>query len=729
MERIALRARGDLHFAYSGRSVLVTDLVGSIRPGGKQGFFVDNTRVLSHDELSIEGQPLIPVSASPVGGHGFFAYWEVPESPGIPKDSLYVEAARLVDEGMREEVRVTNYAPEQARFDLRIELAADFADIEEAEHGRRQQDAPISTSWDPATQELCFRYLHPQLDRAVAITVERSPAEVRYEDGGLILPLTLAPKDTAVVVLRVEPIFDGARRPAASRAFGEAHTPLERLRRQLRDEMPVLTTTNATVARAWRTAIEDLPSLVLGLADGPATPSAGMPIYQQFFGRDSLTIGWQSLLATPTLLRDSLLANAAWQGRERNDWLDEEPGKMLHQARWGPLSALGINPFTRYYGDYATAPDFLIMLGEYLAWTNDRDTVRSLLPAARKALAWLTRHADLDGDGFIEYVKRSSAGVKNQGWKDSDDAIVDVGGSIVENPIATSELQAYWYVGMQMAAFALFFLGHRLEALRLLGSSLALRRRFDQAFWMESDDFYAMALGPDKRQVRSISSNTGHLLATGIVPPRKARRVARRLMRPDLFTGWGIRTLSSEHAAYNPFSYHRGSLWPVENGTFAFGFARYGCWDELHRLAEGIFASTELFVDNRLPEVIGGLPRDREHPHPGIYRKSNEPQGWSASMIVLTLQALLGLHPIAPLGLLLIDPHLPRWLPDLELEGIRIGRSKLDLRLWRDADGRTHYRVPGRSGAVRVIRQQPPEAVGVRLGQRLTTLLASLPRS
>jgi len=237
-----------------------------------------------------------------------------------------------------------------------------------------------------------------------------------------------------------------------------------------------------------------------------------LPLYQQFFGRDMLTIGWQAVLAMPTMLRDALRLNAAWQGRVVDDWRDEEPGKMIHQARQGPLSLLGLNPFERYYGDWATVPDFLIMVGQYLLWTGDLATVRELLPAARQGIDWLERYGDLDRDGFIEYYQRSPKGVKNQGWKDSDEAIVDEDGEIVPNPIATSELQAYWYAGLQQAGFAFVLAGDAGYGLDLLGKARALKQRFDRAFWLPEEGFYAMALGPGGRPVRSIASNAAHLL-------------------------------------------------------------------------------------------------------------------------------------------------------------------------------------------------------------------------
>jgi glycogen debranching enzyme len=339
---------------------------------------------------------------------------------------------------------------------------------------------------------------------------------------------------------------------------------------------------------------------------------------------------------------------------------------------------------------------------------------------------WLDESGDLDGDGFIEYVTRSAQGIKNQGWKDSDDAIVDEQGGIVPNPIAVSEVQGYWYAGLGQAALAFLLAGDWVYALTLVKKARAVKRRFDERFWMPDEQFYALALDPEKQPVRSIASNAGQLLATGIIPSEKGQLVARRLMEPDMFSGWGVRTLSSDHRAYNPFSYHLGTVWPVESGTTAFGFARYGCRDALHRLAEGLFAASDLFVANRLPEVLGGVPRDAEHPHPGIFPGSCEPQGWSAGAVILTIQALLGMRPFAPLGLLLIDPQLPPWLPDLQLNGVRVGAGSVDLAFWRTRNGKTRYRVVGRRGHIRVLRQPVPQGPEATPGNRALAALTSV---
>jgi glycogen debranching enzyme len=471
--------------------------------------------------------------------------------------------------------------------------------------------------------------------------------------------------------------------------------PAGRARDVLAAELTRLRSSNLNVAAAWETAVDDLANLPLGEPPGPAAPFAGVPFYQQLFGRDTLTISWQSLLAGPTMLRDSLRLNAANVGRRVDDWHDEEPGKLLHEARHGPLSALGIDPLGAYYGDWAAPLDFLAFLGQYFTWTGDRATIRELRPAAHSVLDWVLHRADPDGDGFLEYHRRSPGGVKNQGWKDAATAIVDEHGRVVENPIAPSELQGYYYAALRHGAVAFAAIGERTLAARLVARAARLRRRFHPAYWMPEHGSYAQALGPDGRQVRSVSSNDGHLLAAGIVPDRLAHALARRLFAEDMFSGWGLRTLSADHPAYNPFSYHRGAVWPVEAGTTALGLARYGCREQLHRLAEATFAAAALFEGHRLPEAISGLPRDAAHPHPGVHPQACSPQGWSASAVVAVVQALLTLRPVAPLRTILVDPHLPEWLPDLELQGVQVGGATFDLAVRRKPNGHTIIRTRG----------------------------------
>lgn len=702
-----LRIRPDLLYVASGWSLLVTDVHGRVTGTGPQGFFARNTRVLSRERLIVDGQEPISFSTANLGAHAQLSYCELAEGETLPSQALYLTVERFVGQGLRSRLGVHSWAHERRRVEIRVELAADFADIEEAERGHRQQHGEVTDAWDADARELRLHYTHPGLNRGVAIRVETT-AHVQYADHAVTVVLAVDPGQSSAVDLVAEPVFDGRRLPAPAASYAETDDAPGRARTTLAGELTRLRSSNLDVAAAWATAIGDLAALPLGEPSGPTAPIAGLPIYQQIFGRDSLTVSWQALLAGPTMLRDSLRLNAAHLGQRIDDWRDEEPGKPLHQARHGPLSLLGIDPFTGYYGDWATPPDFLVFLGQYLAWTGDRDTVRDLLPAARRVLDWLDRYADLDRDGFLEYHRRSTAGVKNQGWKDSDTAIVDEHGRSVDNPIAPSELQAYHYAALRHGAFAFAATGDRAFAAGLVARATALRRRFHPAYWMPEHNCYAVALGPDKQQVRSVNSNDGHLLAAGIVPSRVAPMVARRLLAPDMFSGWGIRTLSADNPAYNPFSYHRGSVWPVEAGTIGLGLARYGRFAELHRLAEATFAAAALFEGHRLPEVISGLPRDESHPHPGVYPQACSPQAWSASAIVALIQALLILRPAAPLRTILIDPHLPDWLDDLELQGVQVGGATFDLAIQRRRSGRLAIRTRG--DRIAVIRQPTLQA-------------------
>ncbi|SDZ16437.1 Glycogen debranching enzyme (alpha-1,6-glucosidase) [Micromonospora pattaloongensis] len=688
-----LRVRPDQLYIASGWSTLITDVRGRITDADPYGFFARNTRVLSEEIVTVDGREPLAFSAANVHGHAQLCYAALGDGETLPSRAAYLLTERFLGEGLWTRLTVVSYADAPLTMRLGVLLDADFADINEAENRDRRQCAPVDTRWHPERRELRVTYRHERLDVAVAIEV-RTVHPVGYADRTVTVDLVVPARGDARVDFLVEPVFDGERLGAPSPEFAQPGDPAARARAVLAGEFARLRSTNVTVAGAWQSAIDDLTVLPLGEPPGPAAPMAGLPIYQEIFGRDTMTASWQALLAGPTMLRDSLRLNAAHIGRRVDDWRDEQPGKPLHEARHGPVSALGLDPFTAYYGDWATGPDFLSFLGQYFAWTGDRDTLRELLPAARRVLDWIECHGDPDRDGFLEYRSRSPAGLKNQGWKDSATAIVDEWGRVVADPIATSELQGYWYAALRHAALVFAAVGEPRRAAALVARAGALRRRFHRAYWLPERRCHAMALGPDKRPVRSTNSNDGHLLATGIVPARIAPMVADRLFAPDMFSGWGIRTLSADHPAYNPFSYHRGSVWPVEAGTIALGLARYGCWSQLHRLAEGAFAASALFEGHRLPEVLSGLPRDA-HPHPGVYPNSCSPQAWSASAVVAIVQALLTFRPAAPLRTVFVDPHLPDWLPDLALEGVRVGDATFDLEVRRRRGRRTSVRTRG----------------------------------
>jgi glycogen debranching enzyme len=338
----------------------------------------------------------------------------------------------------------------------------------------------------------------------------------------------------------------------------------------------------------------------------------------------------------------------------------------------------------------------------------------------------LDEYADFDHDGFSEYKTRSEQGLRNQGWKDSDDAIVHEDGSQAEPPIAACEEQAFVYIAKLHLSEVLWWLGEKDEARRLYHAASELKKRFNEAFWMEDLGFVAMGLDGEKRHIRSIASNAGHCLATGILDPSLVQRTADRLFENDMFSGWGVRTLSDRHPAYNPYSYHRGSVWPVEHGSFAVGFVRYGLHDHAERICRAQFEAASLFDFYRLPELFAGHARDADHPFPGHYPNANSPQAWSASATWCLLQAMLGLYPYAPLNLLLVDPQLPVWLPEVTLHNLHVGGAVIDLRFYRSKKGESDYEVLEKRGPLHVVRQPSPWSLTATFGERLQDALSSL---
>jgi len=483
------------------------------------------------------------------------------------------------------------------------------------------------------------------------------------------------------------------------------------------------------VVRALEQAKHDLASLRFYEPESREagwTLAAGQPVYSELFGRDTLTASWQAAMIGPDMMCGTLRELPRWQGKTTDDWRDEQPGKMPHQVSKAPAASLGFNPFDRYYGSITTSGFYPVVVSQLWHWTGDKKLIEPFVDPALQGLEFLDRYADLDGDGFYEYQTRSSQGLKNQAWKDSDDAIVYEDGSQVPAPIATCEEQAFVYIAKFHLSEVLWRLGRHSDAKRLYREATELKSRFNEAFWMEKEGFIGLALDPDKKLVRSITSNPGHCLAAGIVDGSIARRVADRLMAPDLFSGWGIRTLSSGHPAFNPYSYHRGSVWPVEQGTFALGFWRYGFHAHVSDLARAQFEAAALYDFCRPPELFAGHPRDEEHSFPGVYPKACWPQAWSSSALFCIVQALLGLYPYAPLNLLLVDPHLPDWLPELTVSGLRIGASTVSLKFYREDDGDSGYKVLDQRGSLHVVRQPSPWSTTSGPLERVVDLFESL---
>jgi glycogen debranching enzyme len=485
------------------------------------------------------------------------------------------------------------------------------------------------------------------------------------------------------------------------------------LRRTRVDAEPV-------VGRAVERAADDLLSLrnwdLEPRADGRAwVPNAGVPWFTGLFGRDVLTAGWQSLMLGPEIARGALELAARTQGTREVDWTEEEPGRMIHEVRRGPLSVLGLRPQAGYYGNQTASSFFPVALTETWHWTGETSLLRRHRAAAARAIEWARRYGDLDGDGFLEYRSRSSAGLRNQAWKDSDEAIRWPDGRIVDVPIATIEEQAFHFLALERMAEVLVALDDPGdEAERLLEEAATLRNRFEAAFRLDDTGTtgvgYAIALDGGKRPVPTVASNPLHALAAGILPAESAATLADRLLQPDLFSGWGIRTLSTDHPSYNPFAYHLGAVWPVENATALIGMRRYGLDRQLDRLVDAFFSAVGKTGTDRLPEALAGLERSPDGA-PIPYPEACPIQAWSASAVVQAVQAMLGIYPFAPAGVLaLVRPRLPAWLPEVTIRHMRVGRATVTIRFDRNADGSASHQVLKRQGPLLVVTGPPPNA-------------------
>ena len=729
----------DTACAWRGATLLVTTPRGDCGPDDPlTGFYVREVRHLRLLRFEINGEPpwmcewsrsradeLSYVFVHPElahfggGGSGASGDEVTYDARGLPHRSIDVRLLyRVTLDRLEATVHLANRARAPITFDAGWVFAADYADLLEANEDRRQQEAPASARVEG--EAVSIRYGHDRLAFQTRVAGS-GPGRATVAQDRWTCTVELRPRDTVVLRLVVE-----GRDPDRPLEESERGARMDLHDRWKESLAQIAVPGNPEAERLLRRAQDDLASFpqLEGQKDEWLALQAGVPLYPAFFGRDALTAGWQAGMLDSGAMLDAALSRL---GRLQTDrvfeWRDEEPGRIPYQVRTGPLARLEKNPYSAYYADFASPLTYVIALGNLFAWTGDRERLDRHWETARRILEWARTYGDRDGDGYLEYLTKSPMGTKNQGWKDSGDAIVYDDGSPVPAPIATCEIQGYWYTAQQLMAGLAWVKGDRVWARELWRAARALKARFNRDFWMEDEGFYGLALDPEKRLVRAITSNVGHCLATGILQRDRLPRVVERMFQADLFSGWGIRTLSTRHAAYNPLSYHLGTVWAVENATICFGLRRFGFEAEAVTVARALFDLAGLYAGGRIPETVGGYARD-EHPTPGAYPRSNTPQTWNASALTLCMQAILGLVPFAALHALVVDPALPDWLPAVEVRGLRVGRTKASLRFWRDGDGRSHARVLDKDGPLHVLRQPPPEALRVGLRRRFRSLLA-----
>jgi len=708
-----------LQLTFHGYTVLVTDADGSIG-GGRMGLFDYDTRILSKYRLLVDDEaPRCDTSAA-VASDYWAAHLTVARpgldahGPRLPQDALAIEARRRVGRGMVEQLIVRNFSMAATHVTLRLELDADFTDVL-APDGAPPYERTTRRLWDRRTSTLTFdhraeangRRLH-RGSRIRVVHSDSAPVD-RGDAIGFIVSLAAQASWTATIVY--ESLVDDRWRAPDIADVARA-SACDRLRKEWRRQRAQVYSAHPVFVSAYENAAEDLFSLrawELDTSGDAWMPNAGVPTYTGIFGRDSLTAACQGALVGPDMLRGSLAHIADAQAHDDSAWHDREPGKMVHEMRRGPLSELDIIPHRAYYGTQTTSAMFVVALSEYWHWTGDTAALQHYRDCALRALDWARRYGDRDGDGFLEYERRSPLGLKNHGWKDSDEAIRYPDGRLVKNPIATIEEQAFYWLALQRMAEILVALGEESHADEFAARAQRLRERWHRAFWMPDEHFYAIALDADKQPVRSIGSNPGHALAAGLVPIAHARACADRLMVADMFSGWGIRTLSCDHPSYNPIAYHLGTVWPVENATFALGFKRYGLDEHLDQLAAGLFEAVAHFRGCRLPEALGGHGRE-ETPIPTAYPRSNAPQAWSASAMVQLVQTLLGIYPFAPAHVVaLVRPRLPEWLPAVTVRNVRVGNATASIRFERGRDGATAFDVLDKRGRLFVVELPPPQ--------------------
>jgi len=695
-----------------GDTFLYSDTEGNLddRKEYGLGLYHRDTRFLSHFMMRVSGRH--PVLLSSSAERSYMSHVDLTNAdlygPGgeveVPQQTLNIRRTRAIRGRLFERVRVKNYNQHRVRVTLQFSMAADFADIFEVRgisRERRGHQDPPRVIQDGAE----FRYVG-QDGVARSSLVHLSPGADRIEVMGdrveADFVLELEAHQTRLISITVDPLV-GDDAPSTEEFDAAVHW-LRRSYEEWERECTAIYTDNELFNQLLTRGLRDLRALETEL-DGSRILAAGIPWYVAVFGRDSLIASHQLLTVNTRPARDALTLLASLQGTQDDPWRDEEPGKILHEIRRGELAGAGLIPFTRYYGSVDATPWFVLLYAQYFRWTGDVEFARRLLPNVQAALAWIDSYGDVDGDGFVEYRSRSPKGIANQGWKDSSDSVVHVDGRVAEGPIALAEVQGYVYLAKERVAGVFEALRDFRTSTRLREEAALLKERFNQAFWMEDEQYLAMALDGEKRPVRTITSNPGHCLYCDVVDADKAEALARRLLQPDMFSGWGIRTVSKSAGTYNPMSYHNGSVWPHDNALIAAGLKRYGFVKATNRVATALFDTANHADYMRLPELYCGFTR-RTPNRPVGYPVACSPQAWAAGAPSLLLQAVLGISANARENVLTVNkPHLPAWLNTVELRNLRVGNSAISLVFRREGEI-TAFSLLDRKGDVRVLMEE-----------------------
>ncbi|HKW77951.1 MAG TPA: glycogen debranching N-terminal domain-containing protein [Candidatus Limnocylindria bacterium] len=701
--------------------VLITEDDGSLPVAATSplGLYYHDTQFLSGYKLRVNGAEPVLLSANTE--QNYVATFQLMHSEGATlgqarhaAKTLSIRRTRFLADGLRERVGILNANPTPLHVTAELEFEVAFRDMF-AVRGYQQtiaEGTPVTV--EPRADGLVFeRVGRDGVRRTSEVSVRPAPDAVAGNT--LRIERDLAPQQALTIELAVIPREDGAGEAPSPARFDEALDALNArylrfLRSCARYETSSETLDEGLIARSAL----DLRAL-LEFHEGGPFPTGGIPWYAVPFGRDALITAYETLAWNPDLARGTLRLLARYQGQKVDEFTEEEPGKIFHELRRGELARLKEIPHRPYFGSVDATPLFALVFAETVKWTADRALWRELLPAAERALTWCDGpHGDVDRDGYVEYGTRDGArttpghALRSQGWKDSAESLSDRDGALSDLPAALVEVQAYVYAAKRGIADLYALDGDEKRADRLRGEARELQERFERDFWMPDESCYAQALDAHGQQVPAVTSNAAHALWAGIASPDRAAAVVRRLMAPDMYTGWGLRTLSSRYPTYNPMSYHNGSVWPHDSAIAAHGMARYGFREEANEVVSGLIEAGRRFPNARLPELFCGFQRDlRFSARPADYLVSCIPQAWSAGMVFLNLRTLLGMAPDLSSQRLILDPALPAWLERIDVRDLRLFDTTLSFRVRRGKPGASDL-VTGARGRVRRARTASP---------------------
>ena len=675
-------------FSISGRG-------GEIVAGTPHGLYFRDTRFLSRFQLRVNGQP--PEALSYAVSDPFSAVFvlRTRPRPGRPGNPLLIYRHRYVGRGMREDISIRNYGEEPAFCSVELHIEADFADLFEVKEGRAASGPPVPVTIEGAS--LVYSYRRGATKRGGRIAFGDDPH--RLLDDLAMFEVIVPARGEWRTCVQLTPSIDGDDIEPRFRCGQSVDrtTPNERLAKWRR-QIPQIDTDHEGLGRVIVRSGEDLGALRIFDPDFPERTviAAGAPWFMTLFGRDSLLTSWMALLVDPELALGVLQTLARFQGKDVDPRSEEEPGRILHEMRFGDAPSLSLGGGRAYYGSADATPLFVMLLGELRRWGLAAEIVDQLLPHADRALAWIEAFGDRDGDGYVEYQRATDRGLVNQGWKDSGDAIRFANGKLAAAPIALCEVQGYVYAAYLARAHFANEMGDELTSVRFRQRAAALKTAFNRDFWVDELGWFAMGLDRDKRPIDGLASNIGHCLWTGIVDPEKAAAVVHRLMSPEMFSGWGVRTLATSMSGYNPLSYHCGSVWPHDNAIVAAGLVRYGFMEEAQRL---VMAQLDAAVSEggRLPELFSGIDRS-ELPTVVSYPTSCSPQAWASAAPLLLLRSLLRFDPWIPHKKVWLAPALPESISELRVGRIPLAGVRVSIEV---SGGNT--KIEGLPGDIEVV--------------------------